>query len=158
MIRSTILFAGLFFVFGIAVETLNACTCQHLYLDKSAETISRQIDGTDYIFSGRVTSVRKNLSGRMSFPTYLVTLQVTKRWKGLDSSIKTVTTTSGATSMCNFPFEARNEYLVYARQVPTKKNAKGRNKEVSTSLCSRTRSLSDAPDDLSILNKANDRN
>lgn len=152
MILRIVIFAGLFFVIGVAAETASACTCPPIWRDNSAEAIKRVVDGTDYVFSARVVSIRKGAAGRFSPPGQIVTLRIIRRWKGVTGSIKNLTTSSGPTSMCNYPFRTGKEYLVYARRDPTKRKELAENNEVLTSLCSRTQLLAEAAADLSVLN------
>lgn len=147
MVRTFVSIAGLLFLLALCVEKANACTCQHQWRDSSPEAIRRAIDGSDRIFSAKVISVKRKPASLFS----TVTLRVIRGWKGQSPGAR-VTTESGPTSMCAFPFTVGKEYLIYGLPSGPGKVSPGRSTKVSTSICSRTRLLSEASEDILVLN------
>ena len=76
----------------------------------------------------------------------LVTLTVKQGWKGLEPAWATTITVSTCASgaCCGYGFQEKEGYLVYAD---------GEGKSLSVSLCSRTRPLANADEDIAVLNK-----
>ena len=118
----------------VSAGNVFACTCMHL-----RGTVETGYERYPEIFSGKVISSVK--SGNYSLK---VTIQVQNSWKG--KLPKTVTVFTGAqTSMCGFPFKKGESYLIYADGEKLK--------DLSVTLCSRTTSLSDATEDIEMLDK-----
>ncbi len=91
------------------------------------------------VFAGRVIDIEKPSGTVMSSADpVIVTLQVSTVWKG--PAYKTlVMQTVRESDSCGFPFEPGQEYLVYAR---------GTESNLAVSLCSRTRPLAEATEDI----------
>ena len=71
-----------------------------------------------------------------------VTLEVMEVWKG-DIAVRTDVYTANECCVCGFPFELGKEYLIYAGRASSG--------HLGVSLCSRTRELSRAADDVTAL-------
>jgi hypothetical protein len=96
------------------------------------------------VFSGKVTKIENPNKGpvRSSADPVYVSLQVSRVWKGsIATTVMVQTAASGAS--CGYDsFSVGNEFLVYAHGSDTK---------LAVSLCSRTRFLSQAAEDLQAL-------
>lgn len=77
-----------------------------------------------------------------------VLLYVTKAWKGIHSRFVRVRTCANS-ACCGFNFELHKSYLLYAD--------KDQNNKLYVGLCSRSTSISDAADDITILNTLSDK-
>jgi hypothetical protein len=93
----------------------------------------------DEIFLARVVSLR--LSQSDSFLSNIVRVQVTETFRGTAKGELEVWTGAGGGD-CGFPFITSETYLIYARREP------GR---LTTSICSRTRTVGNAAEDLAYL-------
>ncbi|MDQ0417357.1 hypothetical protein J2Z48_001530 [Croceifilum oryzae] len=110
---------------------VQACSCVPL-----GDPI-KEADKSSAVFVGQVVKLEDDAN------QHIATLHVSKRWKGeLDPELTVYTALSGAA--CGFEFEMGKEYLVYA----TKENG-----HLTTTICSRTKLLSEAQADLDALNK-----
>ncbi|TCP70668.1 hypothetical protein [Baia soyae] len=110
---------------------VQACSCV-----PSGDPI-KEADKSSAVFVGKVVKLEGDANQQIA------TLHVSKRWKGdLDPELTVYTALSGAA--CGFDFEMEKEYLVYA----TKENG-----HLTTTICSRTKLLSEAQADLDVLNK-----
>lgn len=134
--RTTLLLA---FIIGIlsfqAPQQAHACSCA---MPRSTQ---ESIDETEVIFSGTVESV--GASGEMQFG---VTMTVDEDWKGLEASERSEVTvyTANNSAACGYAFEEGGEYLVYGyRDAETD--------VVRVGLCSATKPLDQADDDLALL-------
>lgn len=118
---------GLALLAGLSLsEAVSACSCVMPPGPEAAR------DASDAVFSGKVTRVVPG--GRM----LKVTLQVDRSWKGASCGEVTLETAAdGAT--CGFGFEEGKTYLVYAA---------GEEGGLTTNLCTRTRSIDQAEEDL----------
>jgi hypothetical protein len=93
------------------------------------------------LFEGRVLSIEeKSREGAM--PVNHVKLAVVRSWKGLDREEQVEVTTNTQSAACGYTFAKDTSYLVYARESDG---------QLDVSLCSRTRPLADAAEDLAIL-------
>ena len=92
------------------------------------------------VFSGRVIAIVPYGTNSVN-----VTIMVRTIWKG-DVEKEVRVTTLKSSNACGFPFRKGEEYLIYARTV-----GRGKDKRLSAGLCSRTKRLSDAKEDLSEL-------
>jgi uncharacterized protein (TIGR03382 family) len=108
-----------------------ACKCMLPTVDAARQDSSA-------IFEGRVLGVQEQ-AAENAMPVHRVTLAVVRTWKGLerDEQIDVFTNTQSAS--CGYTFAKETSYLVYARE------SEGR---LHVSLCSRTRPLADASEDL----------
>ncbi len=122
---------------------------------------SRARDSSAAVFSGRVVALLNQpvatpdstLQGsqrRDAELAYLrkpvnrlqVTIEVLEVWKG-DIAARTDVYTANECCVCGFPFELGKEYLIYAGRASSG--------HLGVSLCSRTRELSKAADDVAAL-------
>ncbi len=97
----------------------------------------------DAVFAGRVVSVTERAEedpGHPGGPHLEVRIVPVRRWKGALPDTVTVRTANNSAA-CGFAFERGAEYLVYAAGEDA----------LRASLCSRTRLLADAGEDLAAL-------
>lgn len=93
------------------------------------------------LFEGRVISIEeKSQEGAM--PVNQVKLAVVRSWKGLDQEEQVVVITNTQSAACGYTFAKDTSYLVYARESDG---------HLDVSLCSRTRPIADAAEDLAKL-------
>jgi hypothetical protein len=108
-----------------------ACSCAPPPAPKVA------LERATAVFAGKVTSVEEKGHQKQ------VTFEVRRSWKGIAGDTVMVTTASHSAA-CGFNFEVQKEYLVYG--------SKGENAEfLSTNICTRTKPLAQARDDLAEL-------
>ena len=93
----------------------------------------QSLDNASAVFSGKVTKTEKT-----DFQLK-ATIQVENVWKG-DVTETTVVTTCSNGACCGFGFAEGESYLIYA--------FKPANADFSANMCSRTKRLADAGDDL----------
>ncbi len=116
----------------------SACSCM-------ITPIREAFEESTAVFSGKVVDV--NIPSGIfisSGDLAKVTFEVSKIWKGSDYKTLVLTTARGGAS-CGYSFRKGEEYLVYAH---------GAENELQVSLCSRTKPLSEAGEDLTNLSKA----
>ncbi|MEW5930677.1 MAG: hypothetical protein AB1941_24720 [Gemmatimonadota bacterium] len=97
----------------------------------------------DAVFAGRVVSVterREEDPGHPGGPYLEVRIVPGRRWKGAAADTVTVRTADNSAA-CGYAFETGGEYLVYAAGEDA----------LRVNLCSRTRPLADAGEDLAAL-------
>jgi hypothetical protein len=125
--------SGLCFLFAMAVSTPAwSCSCIVPPPPKQA------LKGSAAVFAGKVTAVKRDgLQVR-------VTIEVSKTWKGTKGKTVEVTTASSGAA-CGYGFKKGTSYLVYC-YAAGKKGAKPM--PLSTNICTRTRTLAAAKDDL----------
>lgn len=122
--------------FLIARPSALACKCMLPEVEAAREDASS-------LFEGRVLAIDDvDGSSPATNGEKKVTLAVVRSWKGLDNDERVEVFTNGSTAACGFPFEGDTSYLIYTRE------HEGR---LTVSLCSRTRSIADAADDLAKL-------
>ncbi|HWP42272.1 MAG TPA: hypothetical protein VNO14_03480 [Blastocatellia bacterium] len=110
-----------------------ACTCL------PAKNATEEIGRSAAVFSGKVIEIRRDEGAKDLFATVEAVFEVERAWKGIEK--KTVSVfTSSQSSACGYGFKRGESYLVYASE--------GREGRLITSICSRTRLLKDANDDL----------
>lgn len=110
-----------------------ACTCV------PAENPAKELEKSDAVFSGEVTEIRLHREAKNVFERVEAVFRADSVWKGIDE--KTVSVfTAAHSATCGYGFSQGGTYLVYAGRSP-----EGR---LSTTICSRTRRLKDAGDDL----------
>jgi len=126
-------------------ECAFACSCG-APTGSPQEIIASDLAGSEAVFVGRVVD-----NGEVGVPfemegtvmegvgTTTVTLQVSETWKGAARETVDVQTGRDSGGGCGFPFREGEEYLVYASE------------DMSVSLCSGTKSLSEASTDLEVL-------
>jgi hypothetical protein len=124
-------------VWLLSPSRAQACTCMSgIPLCESAWT-------SDVVFSGEVLSVEPptNPDGERLMPNRRVRIRVIEAWRGDVSGVVEVTTGNGGGD-CGYSFLPKTTYLVYAH---------ARGGALRTGICTRTRPLSQAGDDLAYL-------
>jgi hypothetical protein len=117
-----------------------ACSCAQ------PET-ARAFEQSSSAFAGTVTEMNEpfwDWIGLSSSGSHDVTFQVTKRWKGAESATETVRTRLTGEA-CGYPFEIGGAYLVFVAHGPTE--------DLQTGICSGTRDLAGAEEDVATLNR-----
>jgi len=110
------------------------CTCVF-------PTFEEQWEAATAVFRGKVTQIEPNDEGHLR-----IELEVLRNWKGPED--KTIQVLSAEnTAMCGYPFETHKEYLVFAT---------GKEK-LQVCLCSRTKQIADAAEDLEQLKKKEEK-
>lgn len=128
------LLLAFYLVFG--TDTSFACTCA------PPMSAARELERATAVFSGKIVEIRKHKQAEHIFAKVEVVFQVEKVWKGVEGRTVSVFTSSQS-SACGYGFKEGRTYLVYAHG-----NAEGK---LSTSICSRTRRLKDASEDLKVM-------
>ncbi|MDP5274836.1 hypothetical protein Q5Y73_12020 [Chengkuizengella sp. 2205SS18-9] len=107
-----------------------ACSCIGI-------TSEEAFENADAVFLGKVleVSVENN--------NYRVEMEVSASWKGVEEKDQTLFTSTGVGASCGILFEESKEYIVYAFQ--------GEDGELTTNICSRTDLISNADEDLIML-------
>ncbi len=98
-------------------------------------------DAASVVFEGTVTGMTEEPGGAGGFAYRLFTLDVERTWKGDEAEQLTIRTMNNSAA-CGREYEIGETYLVYAREI------EGR---LSDNLCSRTRRIADASEDLAAL-------
>jgi hypothetical protein len=125
-------------VLGVVVlyppKCVHACSCIAPPGPKKA------LSSSEAVFSGEVAGIEKKEAATSRHPgTVTVSLRVSEVWKGPERSTLEVSMPSQE-SACRYPFEEGQEYLVYAS-----------GRDLGVSLCSPTKPLSKAGEDLAVL-------
>lgn len=139
--RKIILF--LFIVGSLLVVNtaiVNACSCIQ------PAPPQESLEQSTAVFAGKVVDidVPSGIVIRSTDPVK-VTFEVSKIWKGPDYKTLVLTTARGGAS-CGYPFKQNEEYIVYTY---------GEEDKLSTGICSRTRLLASAQEDLQELGEGN---
>ena len=112
----------------MGVEPGQACTCM------APATAAEAFEKSSAVFRGRVTRIYRSFldtAGITQTGNHRVKFELTKRWKGSQSkSIVVITRLSG--EACGFPFEEKQEYLVYVAARPA---------NIETGICTGTKSI-----------------
>ena len=114
-----------------STEAAQACTCAAPAT--AAEGLKRSVA----IFRGTVTEISRPFLDRIGLTRtggHKIKFEVVKQWKGAPAKTVEVVTRLTAEG-CGFPFEEKNEYLVYVVTEP---------KEIQTGLCTGTKTLARA--------------
>ena len=132
------LMRSLFFIgtFTIGTGVGLACTC----VPPPAPT--EALEEAAAVFSGKVVQIKSHKPVGDIFGGVEVVFRVNRAWKGINKSTARVFTSSQSAA-CGYSFSKGHTYLVYASG-----NSRGR---LSTSICSRTKRLKDAREDLNQL-------
>jgi hypothetical protein len=115
------------------IAIVSACSCVQPAPPKES------LEQSTAVFAGKVVDI--NVSGGAAISSadpVTVTFEVSKIWKGLDNESLVLTTARDGAS-CGYSFKQGEEYLVYTY---------GEGDKLSTGICSRTRLLASAKDDL----------
>jgi hypothetical protein len=129
LLRCLLLAASLAF----GAETGLACTCA------PSKGPAEDLELAAAVFSGKVVEIRRHRQSADIFARVEAVLRVERVWKGAGGATVSVFTASHSAT-CGYGFKQGRTYLVYAH-----KDAEGR---LSTGICSRTRRLKDAGEDL----------
>lgn len=125
-------------LFILSAESAQACSCL-------PATPEQHLESANTVFSGRVVNVittrRNRRRPQFSFPQTRVTFEVSEVWKGRERR-RVMVMTSDSSASCGFNFIEGESYLVYASQSENR---------LTTSLCSGTKLLSQAQEDLKML-------
>ncbi|OKL36865.1 hypothetical protein [Domibacillus mangrovi] len=130
------------FVFSTAMTFFpsygEACSCA------KPPDVKEEFSLSKAVFRGKVTEIdeKKSVSG---FPTKSVRFEVNETWKGVSQSQVNVTTGNGGGD-CGYEFRKGQEYLVYANDSDMYGSS-----EQTVIICSRTKEISTAQEDLAIL-------
>ena len=108
-----------------------ACTCVF-------PTFDEQIKSAIAVFTGEVIDSAQEPEGRLR-----VDLIIKKKWKGPVVADRISIYTAEDTAACGYPFKEEEEYLVFATG----------DRQLSVSLCSLTKRLADADEELNKLNR-----
>ena len=120
-------------VLAFGAETGLACSCA------PSKGPAGDLKLAAAVFSGKVVGVRRHKRAGDIFAGVEAVLRVERVWKGDGGATVSVFTASHSAS-CGYGFKEGRTYLVYAYR-----DARGR---LSTGICSRTRRLKDAGEDL----------
>lgn len=104
-------------------------------------SVEEEYSKADAVFSGKVIRIEENKPTEDDFTPVKVVFEVKNTWKGVEESEIAVYTGTDSAS-CGYEFAQGKSYLVYA-------NTSG--DQLTTSLCSITKPLASADEDLSIL-------
>ena len=141
MIRQITLYLGLAFVILAAPSAAKACTCAY-----GGSAPCQEYWRTDAVFSGTVIGASSIEVKYDSLKTTerLVRVAINQSFRGFESGQVEIITGWGD-SDCGYQFKLGGTYLIYA----TKHKSDGR---LRTSICSRTRPLTEADSDLAFFN------
>jgi hypothetical protein len=117
-----------------------ACSC-------AQPTVEQAFARSSAVIAGTVTEVEEPFwvwIGLSSSGSYDVTFQVTKRWKGAEADTLTVRTRLTGEA-CGYPFEIGGAYLVFVAPGPAE--------DLQTGICSGTRDLVGAEEDVRMLDE-----
>lgn len=116
-------------------QSVSACSCAELL------SPTRAFDRATAVFSGIVVSLEGPTNIISSADPVTATFQIDKVWKGPQQSEITITTAISSVS-CGYEFQIGEWYLVYAN---------GLKSDLQVDLCSGTKPLPQADDDLDFL-------
>jgi len=129
-------------MFAMNTAPVSACMCPNL------DTPRQALEKSSSVFVGKVLSIEDahpdpDRKLRSSADPVRITFDVTKVYKGPEGKTLNLTTeTSSAT--CGYPFKVDSEYFVYAN---------GEEGQLSTDICTKTKLLSKAQEDLEVFKK-----
>lgn len=125
------------FIGLLSIISATACSCGFPRDMSTEEQVAASFNSSSAVFSGKVISFESTWSGKMK-----ATFEVETIWKGEIGKKVKVTTGRGGGD-CGFEFKVGEEYLVYAYGED----------DLSANICSRTKGLNRADDDISFLGK-----
>lgn len=131
--KSLIFLLVLFASFIFSSESILACSCL------PAKSAAQELELSTAVFSGKVTKIKRHKKAENIFGSVEVIFRVEKNWKGVKEKTVSVFTSSNSAS-CGYNFKVNQTYLVYANR-----NDEGK---IEASICSRTKRLKDAGEDL----------
>ena len=118
----------------------DACTCVY-------PSFEDQMKKAVAVFTGRVVQTVHESENEMR-----VDLIIKKKWKGRTGE-KVSVYTADDSAACGYPFQMEEEYLVFATEDAYGKKQSGESSALRVSLCSLTKPVSDAAQELGSLNK-----
>ncbi|MFD1737931.1 hypothetical protein ACFSCX_15445 [Bacillus salitolerans] len=122
--------------------TSYACSCVQ------PPPVTKEVERSSAVFSGKMIERKDSIKEHTSSGDPVeITFEIYKTWKGITET-KVTFYTARSSASCGYPFEANQEYLVYATE-----DNQGK---LSVNLCSLTKELSLASDDLAILGEGKD--
>jgi hypothetical protein len=126
-------------VFALFAADAAACSCL------APGPPAQEMEKADAVFSGRVAAVEpaEPRDGAVRFPRMRVTLELDRVWKGCEEGEEVALWTALDSAACGYEFASGERYLVYAYAAD--------DGSLTTSLCSRTRPLGQAAEDLEAL-------
>lgn len=130
-----ILISGLW----IPPKQAHACSCAQV------PSVQTGVEQSAAVFSGKVLEIKEPSFSvmRSSADPVRVVFEVKESWKGISETQAAISTAMSSAS-CGYEFSAGKEYLVFANGEPGKLNV---------SLCSSTKELASATQDLAVLGK-----
>lgn len=131
--KSLIFFLILFVFLMFGSNTILACSCL------PAKSAAQELKQSTAVFSGKVVKIKRHKQADNIFASVEVVFSIQKVWKGVKKKTVSVFTSSNSAA-CGYSFRENQTYLVYANG-----NDEGK---LSTSICSRTKRLKDAREDL----------
>lgn len=137
--------AGIFLFLG-APWRASACDCA--YPGAPCKAFAH----TPYVFSGKVTKISTipiKMSSGDQYQDRLITFEIERAYRGLEDKKVTEVVTGSGGGDCGYDFRVGEKYLVYA--FPHAATGK-----LYTGICSRTRRLAEARDDLDYFAKKDD--
>jgi len=117
-------------------DDASACTCL------PSKGVAQEVEISSAVFSGKVIEIKRHDRTEDPLGQVEVVFEVNKSWKGVDKRSISVFTGSNSAS-CGYGFKKGLTYLVYTGGSPQG--------QLSTSICSRTKRLNKAREDLRIL-------
>jgi len=112
-----------------------ACSCI------PPDPVDREFHKASAVFEGRVTDIGQNFAFWRTPPNTRISFEVARVWKGPTNRTITVQSSPNSAS-CGYEFTIGEEYLVYTHG----------EQPLNVTLCSLTKSLADAQNDISQLN------
>jgi hypothetical protein len=116
----------------VCTGPLYACSCKEPPPPKEA------LKNSSAVFSGKVTAVAA--AGEYE---KAVTIEITASWKGVETAKEVVVYTPNNDGECGYRFEKGKSYLIYATLL-----RRGEEKALSTHICTRTKALEKAVEDI----------
>jgi hypothetical protein len=115
-----------------------ACSCI------PSPPVQEELERVSAVFSGKVLEIKEDSSSNTE--PLKVTFQVNRTWKGVNETELSIYTGRDSAG-CGYSFKVNESYLVYAIESEGK---------LITGLCSLTKELSSAEEDLSIIGEGNE--
>ncbi len=144
--KLSLCFSALCLLLFFASESF-ACSCSPNFNDsgKSEQQIVKENrENAQAVFSGKVTKIILSDAPKGKEPfSAEVHFKVIKSWKGITTE-EAIVHTAHICCICGFPFKVGKEYLVYAYG----------EKGLGTDICTRTRRLQYASEDVKFLGEA----
>lgn len=143
MAANRYIFLAVILLLTVPIDDLSACSCLGPFSPAVA------FERADAVFSGKVVAIAVDTTDW--WRNLRVTIRVSEQWKGKAVQLVNVYTSS-VSSACGYPFEKGSSYLVYAYYSEPSEGPLHCDGCLVTSICNRTRSMSEASEDLQYLN------